>query len=326
MLTDVEGVTVGHWTHPSGATGCTVVVLPPDTVASGEIRGGAPASREFALLNPSRMIPSIDAVMLSGGSAFGLACADGAMRELGALGRGFPTAGGTVPIVVGLSVFDLARHEGIEPPQTSDQPVDLRGVPDAESGRAAFVAADSGPYAVGRVGAGAGATYRKWWGPARTRPGGIGTATIRSGAVTVSALMVVNAIGDIVRPGHHLNADSLWSDAPRVPPRPDLDEAAVGGAEGSLDGVGQNTTIGVVVTNAVLTKPQCYLLAQSGHDGMARAIEPAHMNGDGDALVVAATGAVEADLDHLRALAAEAVERAIVRVAVPFDEGPAGEA
>ncbi len=283
MLTDVPGVEVGHWTSDGGETGCTVVLLPEATVASGEVRGGAPATREFALLDPSRMMQHVDAVVLSGGSAFGLATADGVMRHLAEQGRGFPTAGGVVPIVVGLCIYDLTEASGV-----------VGGVrPGAAAGRSAALAASSGAVAVGRVGGGAGATYRKWWGRDGRRPGGLGTATLREGEVVVSALVVVNALGDI-DPG-----DGTIPDL--VPPR-----VVAGDAD-----FGTNTTIGIIVTNAVVDKMGCHLLAQAGHDGMARALAPAHTAADGDALVAAATGRVDADLANLRTMATAAVARAI---------------
>ncbi len=289
MLTDVSGVEVGHWTSDAGDTGCTVIILPETTVASGEVRGGAPATREFALLDPSRMMQQVDAVVLSGGSAFGLATADGVMRYLAEQGRGFSTVGGVVPIVVGLCIYDLTEAAGLDP--------DAR--PGAEAGRAAAAAASGGPVPTGRVGGGAGATYRKWWGRDGRRPGGLGSATVREGAVVVSALIVVNALGDI-DPGDGSTPDL-------VPPPVSATEADFG----------TNTTIGIIVTNAAIDKMGCHLLAQAGHDGLARALVPAHTAADGDALVAAATGQVEADLTRLRTMATTAVVRAIrsVRIA-----------
>ncbi len=288
VLTDVDGVTVGHWTSPAGDTGCTVVLMPEGTVASGEVRGGAPATREFALLDPMRMVQHIDAVVLSGGSAFGLSTADGVMRFLAEAGRGFATAGGVVPIVVGMCIYDLT--------------VATSGTrPNAESGHSAALAATDGPVLAGRVGGGAGATYRKWWGREGARPGGVGMATVRDGDAVVSALVVVNALGDI-DPGD----GSLRDMPPHLTISPDLDAEPV---------FGTNTTIGVVVTNAKLDKIQCQLLAQGGHDGFARTLVPSHTAADGDAIVAAATGSAngpaEADPVQLRVMATESVTRAI---------------
>ena len=277
MLTDVPGVRVGHWTHTDAQTGCTVVLLPEGTVASGEIRGGAPATREFALLDPQRLVSTIDAVVLSGGSAFGLAAGDGVMGWLEQQGRGFPTKAGPVPIVIGMSLYDLTVGDGT-----------IR--PTAAHGAEAAAAAADGRHEVGLVGAGTGATVGKWGGPDTTTPGGLGSATIRSGDIVVSALIAVNALGWIDDGTTTADPGPRWAPA----------EADFG-----------NTTIGVVATNARLDKGDCHLAAQSGHDGFARALQPAHTSADGDALVVAATGTVDADPAHVRVLVQHAVVSSI---------------
>jgi L-aminopeptidase/D-esterase-like protein len=280
MITAVAGVRVGHWTDAVGRTGCTVVLFPPDTVASGEVRGGAPGTREFDLLAPERRVTHIDAVVLAGGSAFGLAACDGVVRWCEERGIGFPTAAGPVPIVVGAVLFDLL--EG-----------DAAARPDAGAGYAACAAATDGAVDVGAVGAGTGATVGKWRGREFSRPGGIGTAVERDGDLIVGALVAVNAFGDI-RPAAGDRPGTLG-----------IDPAAAF----------ENTTIGVIATNATLDKGGCLLVAQSGHDGFARALEPAHATVDGDALVAASVGGVDAPLDHVKVLAARAVESA-VRAAV----------
>jgi L-aminopeptidase/D-esterase-like protein len=277
VITDVEGVRVGHWTDEVARTGCTVVLLPPGTVASGEVRGGAPGTREFDLLAPERLVTAVDAVVLTGGSAFGLASCDGVARWCEEHGRGFETRAARIPIVVGMVLYDLAVGSS-----------SVR--PDASAGYAACEAATDGPFAVGAVGAGTGATVGKWFGPDAVAPGWIGTATARDGEVVVSALVAVNAMGLVSEPG------AERPPLPAVPPA----AAAV-----------ENTTIGVVVTNARLDKVGCLLVAQAAHDGLARALEPAHASGDGDAVVAAATGTVEAPLDRVKVLAARAFESAI---------------
>ncbi|HEX2040035.1 MAG TPA: P1 family peptidase [Acidimicrobiales bacterium] len=262
MITDVRGVRVGHWTDAAARTGCTVVVLPAGTVASGEVRGGAPGTREWELLAPERLVPRVDAVVLSGGSAFGLAACEGVVRWCEERGLGFPTAAGVVPIVVGAVLYDLAVG-------------DAAVRPDAAAGYAACEAAASGPFEVGAVGAGTGARV------------GLGTAVERHGEVVVGAVAAVNAFG------------SVRGDRPVAVP--DLSAAPFG-----------HTTIGVIATNARLDKLGCLLVAQSGHDGLARALEPAHTTLDGDALVAAATGEVDGvHVDVVRMLAARAVEAAI---------------
>jgi L-aminopeptidase/D-esterase-like protein len=290
MITNVEGVRVGHWTDSAARTGCTVAILPPGTVASGEVRGGAPATREFALLDPMRTVDRVDAVVLSGGSAFGLAAADGAMRWLEAEGRGFPTPAGPVPIVVGLSLFDLSVGEA-----------SVR--PDAEAGHAACDAASADDVPLGRVGAGTGATHGKWRGWDRAAPGGVLGAVRRHGELVVASLLVLNALGSADRgtapglePSDLVEAGWLADDLP-ARPAPDV--------------VFGNTTIGLVVTNARLSKVECHLVAQSAHDGLARSLLPVHTRSDGDAIVAAATGDVSVDVAAVRELAVTVVAEAV---------------
>jgi L-aminopeptidase/D-esterase-like protein len=311
VLSDVAGVAVGHWSDPVARTGCTVILLPEGSVASGEVRGGAPGTREFDLLDPSRLVSHVDAVVLTGGSAYGLAACDGVVRWCAEQGRGFTTRAGPVPIVVGAVIFDL----GVGDPSVRPGP---------DEGYAACLAASASEHGLGAVGAGTGATVSSWRGPDRVRPGGLGAATerhlVEGRNVTVSALMVVNAYGDVLEAGQ----DPADIDPARLlaapPPAPF-----------------QNTTIGVVVTDAPLDKRGCLLMAQSAHDGLARALEPVHTTVDGDAIVVVSvTGArtlpgdtategpgvptvppaPNVRLDGLRALAARATTAA-VRSAVP---------
>jgi L-aminopeptidase/D-esterase-like protein len=254
------------------------VLFPEGTIASGEVRGGAPAARETALLEPGRLVERLDAAALCGGSAFGLAAADGVMRWCEERGIGFPTAGGPVPIVVALALYDLAVGDGSVRPGPTE-------------GYAACAAATAGPVEHGRAGAGAGATVAKWRGRDHARDGGLGGAALRHEALVVASLVAVNAVGDL-----------RGDDEPRLPAAPEPFE---------------NTTIGVVATNAHLDKQACLIVAQSGHDGIARALSPAHARGDGDALVVAATGTVPGAVDVVRELAAAVVERAIRSALAP---------
>ena len=280
----VDGVTVGHWTDPEARTGCTVVRLPEGATASGEIRGGSPASREFELLDPVRRVGRLDAVVLSGGSAFGLAAGSGVADALGEAGIGFETPHGVVPIVVGMSLYDLGVG-------------DASVRPNAEHGRLALAAATADP-AVGRVGAGTGATVGKWRGPDHAIDAGLGVITMTDGELAVSAVVAVNAVGDIddgSDPARIRDGASAWPLA-----------ADPLGADLST-----NTVIGVVVSNAVLDAGQCLVVAQGAHDGLARAVFPPHMRSDGDGFVAAATGEVEAPVDQVRMLAVVAVETAI---------------
>lgn len=285
MLTDIEGVRVGHWTDLVARTGCTVALFPAGTVASAEVRGGAPATRELDLLAPDRTVAHLNAAVLTGGSAFGLASADGVMRFCEERGMGVATPAGAVPIVPTLALFDL---------MVGDPSVR----PGAEQGYAACVAASDGPVELGRVGAGTGATIGNWRGPAGRRDAGIVGATNRVGDLAVSALMGLNAFGDLDPDGHGAAAaiDVLAS----------ADKADIGSAE-----ILTNTTIGVVATNARLDKVGCLVVAQGAHDGLARSLVPPHTRVDGDAFVAAATGRVDADIDAVRLLALATVERAV---------------
>lgn len=291
MLTEVEGIRVGNATDLAARTGCTVVLFPEGTVASGEVRGAAPATREFELLAPDRIVDRVDAVVLSGGSAFGLAAANGVVRFVEESGGGFPTPAGRVPIVVGLSLFDLMCG-------------DASVRPTAEDGYAAASRASAGPVEVGRVGAGTGAQTGWWRGQDNARDSGLGGAMVRSGDVAVAALFAVNAFGDI---------DDGTPVADRL-----ARVGFVAGADGEAPNPFGQTTIGVIATNARLDKIGCLVLAQGGHDGLARAIVPAHSRVDGDAIVAAATGSLEQEIpvDDLRLLAVAAVEQAI-RAAAP---------
>jgi L-aminopeptidase/D-esterase-like protein len=279
VITDVPGIRVGHWTAREARTGCTVVLPPEGAVASGEIRGGAPAERDFAVLAPERTVGRVDGVALAGGSVHGLAVGDGVVRWCEENGLGLETPAGRVPVVVGMAIFDLV----VAAPGVS---------PTAASGFDAAAAARDGAFDTGRVGAGTGAAVGAWRGPDNVRPGGLGSASERHGDLVVGALVVVNAFGDPIRAGDRPPFEPAY-DAPFP------------------EGPSRNTTVGVIATNARLDKVGCYLTAQSGHDGIARAIEPAHTTFDGDALVTLATGEVDAHVDIVRALAARAVEAAI---------------
>ena len=309
-LTAIPGLRVGHWTDRRAATGCTVVLCPEGAVAAVDVRGGAPGTRETDVLRPGNLVEQVHAVLLAGGSAFGLDAAAGVMRYLEEQGIGFPTTGGRVPIVVGAVLFDLSLGRA-----------DVR--PDAEAGYAACRGARRGRIAQGSVGAGTGATVGKALGPGRAVKGGLGSAAeFTSAGLTVGALVAVNCFGEVVDP-----------DSSRIIAGP-RDE--VGGFASTLEllrerppsahfGAFTNSTIGVVATNARLSREQAYRLAVMAHDGLSRAVRPAHTPLDGDvffALATAATGAA-VDLTALGALAARAVERAIVR-AVTEAKGVAG--
>jgi L-aminopeptidase/D-esterase-like protein len=281
-LDAVPGVRVGHWTGET--TGVTVVLCPPGTTGSAEVRGGAPATRELAVLEPGRTVDQVDAVVLTGGSVFGLAAADAVVAWLAEHGLGFPTRFGPVPIVPAAAIYDLG---GGDPPP---------GAP--EGRRAAEAAAAGGTQERGRVGAGRGATVGKWRGPDGAMPGGLGQAVARVDDATIAALAVANPMGDVIDDAGGVLAGSSTPDAQ---PFPDPDPFA---AE-------PNTTLVVLATDARCSKADCHLLAQSGHHGVARAIHPSHTRHDGDLVVAVATGTVEVNLDRLRVAAVEVVAGAV---------------
>ena len=308
-LTDVRGLRVGQFTDPRRPTGCSVVIAPEGAVGGVDVRGAAPGTRETDLLGPANLVGVVHAVLLSGGSAWGLDAASGVMRWLEEHGVGLRVGaapGQTVPIVPAAVLFDL--HVG-----------DARIRPGADAGYAACAAASSDAPTQGNVGAGAGATVGKLFGMAHAMKGGIGSAAITLNGVTVGALIAVNALGDVVDPA---------TGAPLAGARTADGRALRGSVAAVLAGeaplsllAGVNTTIGVVATDAPLTKAQCQRLAGAGHDGLARAIRPVHTMSDGDTLFALATGQAPAlDFNVLCIMAAEAVARACLN-AVRAAEG-----
>jgi L-aminopeptidase/D-esterase-like protein len=303
-LTDVPGLRVGHFTDPRRPTGCTVVVAEAGAVCGVDVRGGAPGTRETDLLDPVNSVQQVHAVVLSGGSAFGLDTATGVVRYLEEKGIGFPVSVGRVPIVPAAILYDL----GIG---------DWTVRPDAKAGHEAARSASAGPVAEGSVGAGAGATVGKLFGTSLAMKGGIGTASVRlpSGAV-VAALAAVNANGDVVDPGTgRALAGVRTRDGKSLR---GAVEALLAGETPGRPLLGQNTTIGVVATNVTLTKTEATKVAQMAHDGLARAIRPVHTPWDGDALFALSTGGVAIEQSALLVgtLAAETVARAVVRAAL----------
>jgi L-aminopeptidase/D-esterase-like protein len=304
-ITDVPGIRVGHWTDRRGVTGCTVVLAPPEGAVAGvDVRGGAPGTRETEMLRPGTVAERAHAVLLTGGSAFGLDAAAGVMRYLEEQGIGFRFGKSAIPLVAGAVVFDL--NIGRE---------DAR--PDAEAGYRAARAAKGGVVEQGSVGAGTGCTVAKAGGMERALKGGLGSACERGpGGLLAGAIVAVNAGGEVIDPDHA---------RPIAAPRGDeagsfLDTLELLRRERTEGPVaGENTTLAVVATNARLDKAQAGRLASVAQDGFARAIRPAHTITDGDTVFALATGAVELDRGRhhaLEALAVRAVERSIVRAIV----------
>ena len=297
-LCDVAGLAVGHFTDPRRPTGCSVVLCPQGAVCGVEVRGAAPGTRETDLLRPDNLVEHVHAVLLSGGSAFGLDAASGVMQWLEERGHGFAMGPVRVPIVPAAVLFDLWPGEHT-----------VR--PDARAGYAACEAASRAAPAQGNAGAGAGARVGKLYGLDRAMKGGIGSASVRVGRITVAALVAVNAVGDVVDPesgepvagartadGRHLLGSA------RALARGELPDRHLGGMA---------TTIGVVATDAVLTKAQATKLASLAHNGLARAVNPLTTT-DGDTLFALATGTsgLPGSLTVLGSLAAEVVSRAIL--------------
>jgi L-aminopeptidase/D-esterase-like protein len=299
-LTAVAGLKVGHHTMQARPTGCTVVLAEGGAVAGVDVRGSAPGTRETDLLNPLNLVDQVHAVVLAGGSAFGLDAASGVMRYLEERKAGFPTAYGVVPIVPAAILFDL----GVGDPKVR---------PGADCGYAAALAASGGLVEEGNVGAGAGATIGKMMGMERAMKGGMGSAAISlPDGLVVAALVAVNAYGDVIDPATgRVVAGVRTADGSR------LADARVLLRTGTLQKkpIGENSTIGVVATNAKLTKTQAAKVAQMAHDGLARSITPVHSLSDGDTLFALATGTLDGDADVSRvgALAAEAVADAVLR-------------
>jgi L-aminopeptidase/D-esterase-like protein len=295
VITAVRGIRVGHSTDRPGLTGCTVVLCPPGTVGSGEVRGGAPATRETDLLRPGMLVNEVHGVLLAGGSAFGLGAAAGVMRYLEERGIGFAAGVAVVPIVPAAALFDL----GIGDPKARPGPSE------------GYAASDAATEQVeeGTVGAGTGATVAKIRGPERQLKGGIGSASAIEGSLVVGALFAVNAVGEIlaedggvlagVRPG----ARGDDEEAEPTTPWP--------------DGPWTNTIIGVVATNARLSKERAHLLGGSAHAAVSGVVRPAHTIWDGDTVFTLATGQVDAPQDLLEQMAnqtvAESIRRGVLR-------------
>ncbi|MBI4300306.1 MAG: P1 family peptidase [Chloroflexi bacterium] len=299
-ITDVAGIRVGHWTDCANGTGCTVVLCEEGAVGGVDVRGSAPGTRETDLLRPGNLVQEAHAVLLSGGSAFGLAAADGVMRYLEERGIGFGMRDIRVPIVPAAILFDL----GVGGSQVRPGP---------EEGYQACLAASDGLVAEGNVGAGTGATVGKVLGPDRMTKGGIGTASETLGdGVTVGAIVAVNAVGEVVDPDTgEIVAGARNPTGAGFVSSIDIMKRAADGAVPA----GGSTTIGVVATDARLTKEQVNKVAQMAQDGLAMAIRPAHTMADGDVVFALATGRWEgpANVTVIGAVAARVMARAIVR-------------
>ena len=299
-ITRVAGIEVGHFTDTRRPTGCTVVMAREGAVAGVDVRGAAPGTRETDLLHPSNLVDKVHAIMLAGGSAWGLEAATGAVRWLEERGVGLDVAVGRLPIVPAAVLFDLLVG-------------DMRIRPDAAAGYAACAAASSADPAEGNVGAGAGAVVGKVFGIQHAMKGGVGTASVTVDGVTMGALIACNALGDVIDPDTgHVMAGARTDDGQGMR---DTRRALLRGQPPQPLLAGTNTTIGVVATDAILTKVQAHRLAIAAHDGLARSINPVHTMSDGDTLFSLGTGRAGKSLGMmvLATMAAEATARATVR-------------
>jgi L-aminopeptidase/D-esterase-like protein len=288
-ITGVDGVEVGHWTDQEAGTGCTVVIFPEPNIAAGEVRGAAPGSRETALLEHGMRVEQIQAILLTGGSAFGLAAADGVVRALEADGRGHITPVARVPIVPAAVVFDLVPGSEVRP--------------GPDHGEAAYRAASLEPVVSGRVGAGTGTTVAKWRGFEHMQPGGLGSALRPAGEAKVGALVVLNAVGDVFS----LDGEPLTGGPHEPgPPAPFPESIA-------------NTTLVVLATDALLTRSALSRLAVRAHDALGACIRPVHTRFDGDIVFAVSCGAADADIETVAEAAfgatAAAIERSVTAAA-----------
>lgn len=297
-ITAVDNLLVGHAQNTDAGTGCTVIIAKEGAIAGVDVRGGAPGTRETDLLDPVNTVEKVQAIYLSGGSAFGLDGAGGVMHFLEERGIGFDAGNIKVPIVTGAVIFDL----NIGNPSVR---------PDYQMGYQACLNASNGPVVEGSVGAGTGATVGKYWGLTNCMKGGVGSACVRIDGLVVGALVVVNSFGDVfssetgqiiagmlndqknafVDTNKQLGKNTLLQNNPFI----------------------QNTTLGVIATNAFLSKAEAKRLSMSAHDGFARSISPSHTIYDGDIIFSLSTGQVEANFNQLNALAARTISLAIER-------------
>jgi L-aminopeptidase/D-esterase-like protein len=303
-ITDVEGIRVGHASDQRALTGCTVALCEDGAIGAVSVRGWAPGTRETDLLRPGMLVEEVHAVLLSGGSAFGLRAADGVMRWLEERQHGFNTGIARVPIVPAAVLFDLPIG-------------DPRVRPNEAMGYQACEAATSPNSAQGNVGAGTGATVGKLFGTKRAMKAGLGTASVRAGNLIVAAIVAVNAFGDVIDPDSAATVAGLRSLTGKAlaDTRQQMRKAVLRKLL-----FGTNTVIGIVATNADLTKPQASLVADAAHDGIARAVRPSHTLFDGDAVFALATGQREAHMALVADLAAEAVAKAIVNAALAAED------
>ncbi len=297
-VTDIPGIRVGHFTETRRPTGCTVILTESGATAGVDVRGSAPGTRETDLLNPVNTVDQVHGIVLAGGSAFGLDSASGAVQYLEEKGVGLKVGPATIPIVPAAILFDLGVGDA-----------SIR--PDKAMGYKACRNATDGLVQEGSLGAGAGATVGKMFGMGRAMKAGIGSFSIQIGDLVVAALVAVNAVGDVRDPATgEILAGARTEDGRQLF---DVAEYLRENSYSRKAPEGENTTLGVVATNAQFNKTQMTKVAQMAHDGYARAINPVHMPSDGDTVFALSLGSQDADLGQVGFLAAEATAQAIVR-------------
>lgn len=301
-VTDIKDVLVGHYTDEKNKTGCTAILFPKGAVAGSDVRGGAPGTRETDLTKPGHTVEKIHGICLSGGSAYGLAAAQGVMQALEEKDCGFDVGVAKVPIVCGAVLFDLTYGSAkVRPTQ--------------ENGYTAAMNATSTERSQGSIGAGTGATVGKFFGLEYQQRSGLGSACVElPGGVKVAALVAVNALGDIYDENGKIIKGACENGVFK-----NTMESVLNGYKSTVT-VGRNTTIGVIVTNAKLNKEQINRVAMVAHNGYALSIRPVHTMQDGDSIFAAATGEKEASVDEICIAAEVAMQRAVINAAVCADE------
>ena len=299
-ITDVKGIKVGHSQSEEGMTGCTAIICEKGATGGVDVRGSAPGTRETDLFRPDKLVDKIHAVVLSGGSAFGLEAASGVMRYLEEQGTGFDVGVTKVPIVASAVIFDLGLG-------------DHRIRPDVKMGYAAAKNAAFEENRQGNIGCGMGATLGKIYGPAGAMKSGLGSATVRAGELVVSAIVAVNSFGDVYDYETGIQIAGVYD----YEKKKMLNTYGIMQAAGSSAGFNMsNTTIGVVATNGILTKAEANKVAELAHNGFARSINPVHTMLDGDTIFAMATNETAGDINLIGTMAAEAMSRAITNAVV----------
>lgn len=304
-ITDIPGIKIGHAQNIDAGTGCSVIICEDGAVGGVDVRGGAPGTRETDLLNPVNLVDRVHGIVLSGGSAFGLDAASGVMKYLEEKNIGFDVGVTKVPIVSSAVLFDLAVG-------------DYKIRPDKKMGYEACINAEKNNNLQGNVGAGTGATVGKVLGMEYAMKGGLGTSCFKAGDLMVGAIIAVNCFGDVIDPcSGNIIAGALNRDRKTFA---DTERIMISQYDNKKNPFSGNTTIGVVITNGILTKAQANKVASMAHNGYGRTMRPAHSMVDGDTIFTMSTSSVEADINVVGLLAAKAVEKAVLS-AIKNSEG-----